>query len=43
MRQDNNLDVISPLRDGASDGKLRQLFLKANDLREPYFRTAPSN
>ena len=43
MRQDNHLDAISLLRDGASDEALRQLFLKANGLREPYFRVASSN
>ncbi len=36
MRNDNLTDVLTPLRQGASDAELSALFLKANQLREPY-------
>ncbi len=36
MRNDNLTDILTPIRQGASDADLRQLFLKANQLREPY-------
>jgi cyclic pyranopterin phosphate synthase len=36
MRNDNLIDVLTPLRDGASEDELRALFLKANQIREPY-------
>jgi len=36
MRNDNLTDILTPMRNGASDEELKQLFLKANQLREPY-------
>jgi len=36
MRNDNLIDILTPIRQGASDEELKQLFLKANLLREPY-------
>jgi GTP 3',8-cyclase len=36
MRNDNLTDILRPIREGASDEELKQLFLKANQLREPY-------
>lgn len=36
MRNDNLTDILTPIRQGASDEELKQLFLKANQLREPY-------
>jgi cyclic pyranopterin phosphate synthase len=36
MRNDNLTDILTPIREGASDEELKQLFLKANLLREPY-------
>ena len=36
MRNDNLVDVLTPLRQGASDEELRALFVRANQLREPY-------
>jgi cyclic pyranopterin phosphate synthase len=36
MRNDNLTDILTPIRNGASDEELKQLFLKANLLREPY-------
>jgi cyclic pyranopterin phosphate synthase len=38
MRNDNLTDILTPLRQGASDEELRGLFMKANLLREPYNR-----
>ncbi len=37
MRNDNLVDVLSPLRDGDSDG-VRKAFVNAISAREPYFR-----
>jgi GTP 3',8-cyclase len=36
MRNDNLTDILTPLRQGASDEQLKQLFLQANLLREPF-------
>jgi cyclic pyranopterin phosphate synthase len=36
MRNDNLTDILTPLRQGAKDQELSELFLKANRLREPY-------
>ena len=36
MRNDNLIDVLTPLRHGASDEELKKLFLRANQIREPY-------
>jgi cyclic pyranopterin phosphate synthase len=36
MRNDNLVDILKPLKDGASDKELRELFEKANQSREPY-------
>ncbi len=36
MRNDNLIDIITPMRNGAADNKLRSLFIKANQAREPY-------
>jgi|WetSurMetagenome_2_1015567.scaffolds.fasta_scaffold14927_5 GTP 3',8-cyclase len=36
MRNDNLTDVLTPIREGASDEQLKQLFVQANELREPY-------
>ena len=40
MRNDNLIDVLSPLRRGASDEELKALFLHANRTREPYNKAA---
>jgi cyclic pyranopterin phosphate synthase len=40
MRNDNLTDILTPIREGASDEQLSELFIKANLLREPYNRTA---
>jgi len=36
MRNDNLIDVLTPLRRGASGEELRMLFRQANQIREPY-------
>jgi len=36
MRNDNLTDILASMREGASDEKLKELFLQANRLREPY-------
>jgi GTP 3',8-cyclase len=40
MRNDNLIDILSAIRSGASDEELKQLFVKANDLREPFNKPA---
>jgi GTP 3',8-cyclase len=36
MRNDNLTDILTPMRQGINDEELKQLFVKANQLREPY-------
>ena len=36
MRNDNLIDILTPLRNGANDEELKMLFLQANQTREPY-------
>ena len=36
MRNDNLTDILTPMQQGASDEQLKQLFITANSLREPY-------
>ena len=36
MRNDNLVDVLTPMRQGASDEEMKTLFMHANQLREPY-------
>ena len=36
MINDNLTDILTPIRKGASDEELKQLFVRANWLREPY-------
>ncbi|HLN88449.1 MAG TPA: GTP 3',8-cyclase MoaA, partial [Candidatus Binatia bacterium] len=36
MRNDNLTDILTPIRQGASDEDLKELFVKANLLREPF-------
>jgi GTP 3',8-cyclase len=40
MRNDNLTDILTPIRQGASDQQLKQLFVQANQLREPYNKSA---
>ncbi len=39
MRNDNLTDILTPIRQGASDDQLKELFKQANKLREPYNKT----
>jgi cyclic pyranopterin phosphate synthase len=36
MRNDNLIDILAPMRQGASDEELKALFMRANRIREPY-------
>jgi cyclic pyranopterin phosphate synthase len=36
MRNDNVVDVLTPMRRGESDEKLKELFMLVNQRREPY-------
>jgi len=36
MRNDNLTDILTPIRNGATDEELKQLFIQANHLREPF-------
>ena len=40
MRNDNLIDVLTPLRDGAKDEELKALFMHANQMRKPYNKAA---
>jgi cyclic pyranopterin phosphate synthase len=40
MRNDNLVDILAPMRRGANDEKLRELFKRANQQREPYNKAA---
>ncbi len=43
MRKDNLVDILAPLRNGASDERLTELFLEAVKKREPYYKTMPTS
>ena len=36
MRNDNLIDILTPLRRGATDDELKSFFLQANQIREPF-------
>lgn len=36
MRNDNLTDILTPIRQGVNDEELKQIFVRANLLREPY-------
>jgi len=38
MRNDNLVDILTPLRNGANDEELKKLFLEAIKRREPYYK-----
>jgi cyclic pyranopterin phosphate synthase len=40
MRNDNLIDILTPMRRNASDDELKELFKRANQEREPYNRNA---
>ncbi|ODS35383.1 hypothetical protein BEH94_00615 [Candidatus Altiarchaeales archaeon WOR_SM1_SCG] len=37
MRNNNLIDFLTPMRAGAGDDKLKELFIEAVGRREPYF------
>jgi cyclic pyranopterin phosphate synthase len=39
MRKDNLVDILTPMRNGAEDKKLTEIFVEAVKKREPYYRT----
>ena len=39
LRNDNLVDILTPLRRGADEEQLKQIFIKAIMLRKPYFTT----
>lgn len=39
LRNDNLIDIITPLREGASEDSLRKIFLEGISNREPYYIT----
>jgi cyclic pyranopterin phosphate synthase len=39
MRKDNLVDLLTPIRNGADDRKLTELFVEAVKRREPYYQT----
>jgi cyclic pyranopterin phosphate synthase len=44
MRSDNLIDILSSMRQGANESKLRELFIEAIQKREPYYKaTLTSN
>jgi len=40
MKNDNLIDILTPMRKGASDEEIKELFVRANKQREPYNKTA---
>lgn len=38
LRSDNHVDILTAIRKGASDEELRRIFMKAVELREPFFK-----
>jgi len=43
MRVDNLVDVLSPMRNGADDKELTDIFLEAAKMREPYYRVTQTS
>lgn len=38
MKNDNMINIIKPLRKGVSDKELKRLFMKANEIRIPFYK-----
>ena len=36
MKNENLIDIVGPIRKGATDAQLQELFIRANEKREPY-------
>jgi len=43
MRKDNLVDILTPMRNGAHDKKLTEVFLEAVKKREPYYKPAQTS
>jgi len=43
MRADNLVDILTPMRNGADDKKLTDIFLEAVKRREPYYRVTQTS
>jgi cyclic pyranopterin phosphate synthase len=43
MRNDNLVDILTPLRKGANDNQIKQLFIIAVKRREPYYKCVEAN
>ena len=43
MRNDNLIDILTPIKQGATEEEIKELFKKANLLREPYNRPLKDN
>jgi GTP 3',8-cyclase len=43
MRNDNLTDILTPMREGARDEQLKQLFVQANSFREPFNKVSNSD
>lgn len=43
MRKDNLVDLLTPLRNGADDKKLTEIFIEAVKNREPYYKATPTS
>ncbi len=43
MRKDNLVDILTPMRNGANDKKLTEVFLEAVKKREPYYKPAQTS
>jgi cyclic pyranopterin phosphate synthase len=39
MRKDNLVDLLTPMRNGADDERLKETFIEAVKRREPYYKT----
>ena len=42
MRKDNLVDILAPMRNGADDKKLTEIFIEAVKNREPYYKATPT-
>jgi len=42
MRKDNLVDILTPMRNGADDKNLTQIFVEAVKKREPYYKATPT-
>jgi cyclic pyranopterin phosphate synthase len=43
MRKDNLVDILTPMRNGADDKKLTEIFLEAVKKREPYYKATQTS